>query len=966
MAKQYARKALPGTLSLCFSICEAEKNWDAIAELGKQYPENVQGEITMLRSYALALQNSGKNEELLALAAANPVVLHQKTLYPALGELAKNYSDTKPEEAALIAEAAVHVNAYPDREVRTPFERLLLGDYDENALRPYRGANCVEMLCKQGYTAEQAAKIADRMPRINADTYELERGARLAVAQENIHYLSEYYLWEELLTSPDKAVGRLALHMQGNTGTDANGQPIGKRDAEYIQLYRVCIAPNRKTYDSNLRYTQLYLGALLRSGQNEEALAVADTCWTACTDAGLLTKIIEIAEQTDKNRYETLIQHCSSQMKKRRANEFEQMLLSMDRRMMDYVSRPEQLEQMGYDKATVQMICTNLPKVNNYPSGNAPVQQYERVYYVQGNANGQAERCLRKAIQKETNESRKKQLTAVLFAMLCKEQRLAEAAEHLPTDEEMMAQMHSTTSLWYFRTLYAIKDYTRYCKLYDACRTLPTAVICNPKNMGLRDVCETLRARIYTGHEIDNFSALWAGAINPFVLSKAPNREQLKETLAALNTQAYLPQLAYALGVLAEECYRMNPNHLRDVAEVLLPQGAKAIPETLVTALPRAAENGQQALDMLILLELAQADYAACARAVTWFRGMLRDAFLSGTAEPICDTIGVWVGQLVPMLQRCELPAAATQLSYIGWLYVIQRLHGGHTPDAAVDWLFGEDVLIPMPKNFPEKEKDALTNWAMKDYPEKCALLLNKYPELSKYGLKAASSPLPEQEEAAAIPAQAALWEQYAINLYYIYRDYYNKSDDESYRDSRLDEIGRLSVSCHIQRNLPDALYTDEQWGCISDFGCMPTELVALSRAEKPDTPYISHTSSLVMQMIQKTSLEELKQMGHTYLNYVRRNSSKNPLEDWKQAVNYYYAGAAQGDAECAAAVGYCCEMDPRGSNLPLALAWYQHAAKAGSAWAMEKVATFYEEGYGCTANRALADACRETLKYMR
>ena len=48
-----------------------------------------------------------------------------------------------------------------------------------------------------------------------------------------------------------------------------------------------------------------------------------------------------------------------------------------------------------------------------------------------------------------------------------------------------------------------------------------------------------------------------------------------------------------------------------------------------------------------------------------------------------------------------------------------------------------------MPKNFPEKEKDALTNWAMKDYPEKCALLLNKYPELSKYGLKAASSPLP-------------------------------------------------------------------------------------------------------------------------------------------------------------------------------------------------------------------------------
>lgn len=48
-----------------------------------------------------------------------------------------------------------------------------------------------------------------------------------------------------------------------------------------------------------------------------------------------------------------------------------------------------------------------------------------------------------------------------------------------------------------------------------------------------------------------------------------------------------------------------------------------------------------------------------------------------------------------------------------------------------------------------------------------------------------------------------------------------------------------------------------------------------------------------------------------------------------------------------------------------LALAWYQHAAKAGSVWAMEKVATFYENGYGCAANRAIADACRETLKYM-
>ena len=90
------------------------------------------------------------------------VVLHQKALYPALGELAKNYREEKSEETVLIAEAAVHVNAYPDQDVRTPFERLLLGKYDENALRPYRGANCVEMLCKQGYTEEQALDEAAR------------------------------------------------------------------------------------------------------------------------------------------------------------------------------------------------------------------------------------------------------------------------------------------------------------------------------------------------------------------------------------------------------------------------------------------------------------------------------------------------------------------------------------------------------------------------------------------------------------------------------------------------------------------------------------------------------------------------------------------------------------------------------------------------------------------------------------
>lgn len=170
---------------------------------------------------------------------------------------------------------------------------------------------------------------------------------------------------------------------------------------------------------------------------------------------------------------------------------------------------------------------------------------------------------------------------------------------------------------------------------------------------------------------------------------------------------------------------------------------------------------------------------------------------------------------------------------------------------------------------------------------------------------------------------------------------------------------GDLSAALALATE-PEALqhqgYTEEE----------TAQITAQLRADKLPN---GHTPEAIAQRLWRVVGNHAglaKQYGHTYLNYVRRNSSKNPLEDWKQAVNYYYAGAAQGDAECAAAVGYCCEMDPRGSNLPLALAWYQHAAKAGSAWAMEKVATFYEEGYGCTANRALADACRETLKYMR
>lgn len=167
---------------------------------------------------------------------------------------------------------------------------------------------------------------------------------------------------------------------------------------------------------------------------------------------------------------------------------------------------------------------------------------------------------------------------------------------------------------------------------------------------------------------------------------------------------------------------------------------------------------------------------------------------------------------------------------------------------------------------------------------------------------------------------------------------------------------------------LEQDMYDEETQQCPEEISLCQAQIDVITYRLKPykDVKKKVINASKVNEMIQKTSLEELKQMGHTYLNYVRRNSSKNPLEDWKLAVNYYYAGAAQGDAECAAAVGYCCEMDPRGPNLPLALAWYRHAAKAGSAWAMEKVATFYEEGYGCTANRALADACRETLKYMR
>lgn len=63
---------------------------------------------------------------------------------------------------------------------------------------------------------------------------------------------------------------------------------------------------------------------------------------------------------------------------------------------------------------------------------------------------------------------------------------------------------------------------------------------------------------------------------------------------------------------------------------------------------------------------------------------------------------------------------------------------------------------------------------------------------------------------------QAEFWKQYSLNLLYTYRDFYEDPIDcEGFISGVLDEIGRLSINCHIQRNLPDTLYNDTP-GAIS------------------------------------------------------------------------------------------------------------------------------------------------------
>lgn len=764
LAMQYVRKDLPGSLKLGFTIGEAEQDWDVLAELGERYPAEACADISMLRTYAYALLQSKKEAELLALAEKNPIVLHQKTLYPALAELAQRSSVDRPELAALVAKAAPYVEAYPDKNNRTLLENILLGEYDEESLRLYRSSNCVEMLCKQGYTREQAVSIAERMSRVNKDAYDMERGSRLAYVQGNCHYLSEYYLWEELLTSPKSAAFRLSVQLLNG----AEGEE--KRDAEYIQLYRACIAANLETLDGNMRYTVLYLGALLRTGQNAEALTVAEKCCRSCTDADILAQVIALAEQTDKERYTGLVALCRKQMKNHKANEFEQMLLAMDRRVMDFANRPEQLEQLGYDKATVKMICTNLPKVNNYPSGNLPYQQYERVYYVQGNANGLAEQRLNKALARETDPQRKKQMNAILFAMLCKEQRLEDARAYLPEDADMMPEMYKPASLWYFRVLYAVGDYKKYCDLYNVCRKLPQAAICNRFTIGFRGICETAGAQAAAGYEIDTMpllldvlrkpsSVLNQTSTKSTILEKTVNSVALKNMLMIFSQAGDTPQVAQILAALAEEAFRVNSARIRDAVSVLIPQGESYIPKAMADALRQAGNEGQQAVDLLTLVGAAQADAMTMEQAAERFFAVLDAAFLSENREPICDAVNTWGMMLWPQLDALQLHAQKNHLANYLWLYVHQQLLKDNSPNAAVGWLYNTELTVPVPASYPQKDLHSLARWAMENRSGQRDVLLQKYPELKDFGLQEETqeaaaeepAPLPATENAAPV-----------------------------------------------------------------------------------------------------------------------------------------------------------------------------------------------------------------------
>lgn len=163
----------------------------------------------------------------------------------------------------------------------------------------------------------------------------------------------------------------------------------------------------------------------------------------------------------------------------------------------------------------------------------------------------------------------------------------------------------------------------------------------------------------------------------------------------------------------------------------------------------------------------------------------------------------------------------------------------------------------------------------------------------------------------------------------------------------------------------------------LEDYAALPTEYTALlsqmlAAEKKHGTSPSANNFEEFMQGLRDCLKypfpDECRKLGHNELYASLKPDSPYAMSHWKAAVEYYLNAAVQGDAEAAAGVGYCCEHVPGSSSntyRQLAMQWYQHAAKAGSAWAMNRVGRFYDQGLCGPIDHEMANRCFELARAM-
>ncbi|MBQ7859868.1 MAG: hypothetical protein IJ347_07045, partial [Faecalibacterium sp.] len=637
----YWKKALPETLPQMVQYYFAAQNWNEIAALGKAYPNRMSAAEGLVHPWAAALAQTDR-QALLALALESPAVLHDPALYPALNEAAVQYGVETDQQ--LICAVARVVAAYPDETQLTDYETSIL-NADGDALQQYRTEQGTAMLQAQGYTEEQAAYIAGQLQRLPTALATGNVGRRFGSLQGNIHFLSEKYLWRTLTESPKKVLPAM-FSILGPKVTPAtallNGQPVCSRDPELQHLYRTVVLPQLDQYDEKKRLSLLYLDSLMRCGQNEQALACAEMCCENSNDPELLQRVVELAESTDPVRYRQLIQNCRRQASNARPNEFEQMLLQMDRRVMDYINQPERLEAMGYQKTKVQSICSRLAQTNKYPTGNDAYSQYQRLYFIQENTNYLAERYLRRAIGQCSAPAERARMQGNLFTLLCRDGRYEEAADYLPSEQEIEANLRLTNLFAVLRTLYATGQYEKYLQLYNR----RAQVVADPlKALPVLDVLQAAGAMLACGHTPD-LNAMLDAKWNDAVMLRNDIRAPLGGLLKIAADRQQYAVCVSLLHRFASRPFSWSQHGLQQLAAAMLEQGQQTLSDAVWQGLCTVPDS-EASVCLLQLFNLAPSADPAQA-AVTMVMAVQPEQFTAESSS--------WLSLLWPLL--AETPVA--------------------------------------------------------------------------------------------------------------------------------------------------------------------------------------------------------------------------------------------------------------------------------------------------------------------